>query len=84
MPVDVTSRGEAAEFMTRILGAGSGLLAQEWVPGRREGVSLFVAGTRSSPPAGTSRTARVPRWGVPRWSGRASRRRPIRWTPQCA
>ena len=46
VPVDVTSRGEAAEFMTRILGAGSGLLAQEWVPGRREGVSLFVAERR--------------------------------------
>ena len=69
VPVDVTSRGEAAEFMTRILGAGSGLLAQEWVPGGREGVSLFVADDeviaacghiahRTSPPLGGASVVR--------------------------
>jgi predicted ATP-grasp superfamily ATP-dependent carboligase len=67
--VDITSRGEAAEFMTRILGVGSGLLAQEWVPGRREGVSLFAAGDeviaacghiahRTSPPLGGASVVR--------------------------
>jgi predicted ATP-grasp superfamily ATP-dependent carboligase len=69
VPVDVTSRDESAAFMTRILGAGSGLLAQEWVPGRREGVSLFVAGDeviaacghvahRTSPPLGGASVVR--------------------------
>lgn len=69
LPVDVTSRDEAAEFMTRILSAGSGLLAQEWVPGRREGVSLFISGDeviaacghiahRTSPPLGGSSVVR--------------------------
>jgi hypothetical protein len=42
VPVDVTSRGEAAEFMTRILGGGSGLLAQEWC---RDAASGVVIGT---------------------------------------
>ena len=69
VPVDVASRDEAAEFMTRILGAGSGLLAQEWVPGRREGVSLFIArdeviaacghiAHRTSPPLGGASVVR--------------------------
>jgi len=69
VPVDVTSRSEAVEFATRILGVGSGLLAQEWVPGRREGVSLFVIGDdviaacghvayRTSPPLGGASVVR--------------------------
>ena len=69
VPVDVASRDEAAEFMTRILGSGSGLLAQEWVPGRREGVSLFIArdeviaacghiAHRTSPPLGGASVVR--------------------------
>ena len=44
MSVDVTRRARPPGFMTCILGAGSGLLVQEWVSRRREGVSLFVAG----------------------------------------
>lgn len=41
-PVDVINRIEAVEFTEKTLRAGSGLLAQEWVPGRREGVTLFI------------------------------------------
>lgn len=43
IPVDVMNRAEAAEFTKETLCAGSGLLAQEWAPGRREGVTLFIA-----------------------------------------
>jgi predicted ATP-grasp superfamily ATP-dependent carboligase len=43
VPVDVMNRTEATEFTEETLCAGSGLLAQEWVPGRREGVTLFIA-----------------------------------------
>jgi predicted ATP-grasp superfamily ATP-dependent carboligase len=43
VPVDVIDQAEAREVTTRILQAGVGVLAQEWVPGRREGVTLFIA-----------------------------------------
>lgn len=42
VPVDVINYEEASQFTDRILKAGAGVLAQEWIPGRREGVSLFV------------------------------------------
>lgn len=42
VPVDVINHEEASQFTERILKAGAGVLAQEWIPGRREGVSLFV------------------------------------------
>ncbi len=42
-PVDVMDRAEATHFTEKTLNAGSGLLAQEWAPGRREGVTLFIA-----------------------------------------
>jgi predicted ATP-grasp superfamily ATP-dependent carboligase len=42
VPVDVINKEEATEVITRFLDAGSGVLAQEWVPGRREGVTLFI------------------------------------------
>lgn len=44
VPVDVINEQEAAEVTRQILQAGAGVLAQEWVPGRREGVTLFIAG----------------------------------------
>ncbi|MGH3281923.1 MAG: ATP-grasp domain-containing protein [Trebonia sp.] len=43
IPVDVINDAEASEVTERILKAGAGVLAQQWVPGRREGVSLFIA-----------------------------------------
>jgi predicted ATP-grasp superfamily ATP-dependent carboligase len=42
-PVDVIDSTEAAQFTEKTLAVGSGLLAQQWVPGRREGVTLFIA-----------------------------------------
>jgi predicted ATP-grasp superfamily ATP-dependent carboligase len=42
LPVDVVNRDEATRAAERILATGSGILAQEWAPGRREGVTLFV------------------------------------------
>ena len=44
VPVDVINEDEAVAVTDRILQAGAGVLAQEWVPGRREGVTLFIAG----------------------------------------
>jgi predicted ATP-grasp superfamily ATP-dependent carboligase len=43
-PVEVIDESEAVGAIRRFFGAGAGVLAQEWVGGRREGVSLFVAG----------------------------------------
>lgn len=43
VPVDVIDEAEAREATERILKAGAAVLAQEWVPGRREGVTLFIA-----------------------------------------
>jgi predicted ATP-grasp superfamily ATP-dependent carboligase len=44
VPVDVVDEDEASEVCERILKAGADVLAQQWVPGRREGVTLFIAG----------------------------------------
>jgi predicted ATP-grasp superfamily ATP-dependent carboligase len=44
VPVDVINRDEASEASKRFMKAGAGVLAQQWVPGRREGVTLFIAG----------------------------------------
>jgi predicted ATP-grasp superfamily ATP-dependent carboligase len=63
VPVDVIDMDEAIEATQRILDAGAGVLAQEWVTGRREGATLFVMGDkvlaacghiahRTSPPLG--------------------------------
>jgi predicted ATP-grasp superfamily ATP-dependent carboligase len=63
VPVDVIDLPEATEVTQHILDAGAGVLAQEWAPGRREGVTLFIAGDevlaacghvahRTSPPLG--------------------------------
>jgi predicted ATP-grasp superfamily ATP-dependent carboligase len=63
MPVEVVSEAEAVDAATKFLDAGSPVLAQEWAPGRREGVSLFLAdgqvlascghvAHRTSPPLG--------------------------------
>jgi predicted ATP-grasp superfamily ATP-dependent carboligase len=43
VPEDVVDLAEARALTTRILAVGAGVLAQEWVPGRREGVTLFIA-----------------------------------------
>jgi predicted ATP-grasp superfamily ATP-dependent carboligase len=69
VPVDVINKEEATEVTRGFLDAGSGVLAQEWVPGRREGVSLFIkddevlAGCghvahRTSPPLGGASVVR--------------------------
>ena len=63
VPVEVVSEAEAEAVTEQILAAGSGVLAQEWLPGRREGVTVFVASDdvvaacghvahRTSPPLG--------------------------------
>lgn len=43
IPVDVINKAEAMGFTDRTLDSGSELLAQEWLPGQREGVTLFIA-----------------------------------------
>jgi predicted ATP-grasp superfamily ATP-dependent carboligase len=69
VPVDVINESEAKEITERILAAGAGVLAQEWVPGRREGVTLFIVGGevkaacghvahRTTPPLGGSSAVR--------------------------
>ncbi len=42
IPVEVITDAEAVDATTRLLAAGSGVIAQQWACGRREGVSLFV------------------------------------------
>jgi predicted ATP-grasp superfamily ATP-dependent carboligase len=69
VPVDVIDKDEAREVAASMIAAGSGVLAQEWVPGRREGVTLFIAGGevlancghvahRTSPPLGGASVVR--------------------------
>jgi predicted ATP-grasp superfamily ATP-dependent carboligase len=63
VPVEVVSRAEAVDATERFLAAGSSVLGQELACGRREGVTLFIAGDevlascahvayRTSPPLG--------------------------------
>jgi predicted ATP-grasp superfamily ATP-dependent carboligase len=40
--VEVVDEAEAVAAVRRFVGVGAGVLAQEWVGGRREGVTLFV------------------------------------------
>jgi predicted ATP-grasp superfamily ATP-dependent carboligase len=42
--VEVVDEAEAVAAVRRFVDAGAGVLAQQWVGGRREGVSLFVVG----------------------------------------
>jgi predicted ATP-grasp superfamily ATP-dependent carboligase len=69
VPVEVVSEAEAVATIEEFLAAGSGILAQEWLPGRREGVTLFVVGGsilascghvahRTSPPLGGASVVR--------------------------
>lgn len=69
VPVDVIDMDEATEVSERFLQAGAGALAQQWVPGRREGVSLFIEGDmvlaasghvahRTTPPLGGASAVR--------------------------
>jgi predicted ATP-grasp superfamily ATP-dependent carboligase len=69
VPLDVVDKDEAREIAGGMLAAGSGVLAQEWVPGRREGVTLFISGGevlascghvahRTSPPLGGASVVR--------------------------
>jgi carbamoyl-phosphate synthase large subunit len=41
-PVEVVNKTEAADTAGRFLAGGAAILAQEFVPGRREGVTLFI------------------------------------------
>jgi glycosyltransferase involved in cell wall biosynthesis/predicted ATP-grasp superfamily ATP-dependent carboligase len=43
-PIDVLTEAEAAEVTESFLAAGSGVLAQQFASGRREGVTLVVVG----------------------------------------
>jgi len=43
-PTEVVNEAEAIEVITRFTGAGADVLAQQWMSGRREGVTLFVSG----------------------------------------
>ncbi|MGH3167426.1 MAG: ATP-grasp domain-containing protein, partial [Trebonia sp.] len=69
VPVDVINSREAREVTGQFMRAGAGVLAQQWVPGRREGVSLFTAGDeviaacahvahRTTPPLGGASAVR--------------------------
>ena len=44
VPVEVVDKAEAAEVTGRFFAAGSSVLAQPWLPGRREAVTLFIVG----------------------------------------
>lgn len=44
VPAEVIDKEEALSTTLRFLEAGAGVIAQEWVCGRREGVSLFIMG----------------------------------------
>jgi predicted ATP-grasp superfamily ATP-dependent carboligase len=43
-PTEVVDEAEAVTAIEKILKAGAGVLAQQWVSGRREGVSMLVVG----------------------------------------
>lgn len=43
-PVEVIDKAEAAETAERLLAGSAVVLAQQWLPGRREGVTLFIVG----------------------------------------
>jgi predicted ATP-grasp superfamily ATP-dependent carboligase len=43
-PVEVIDKAEAAQVTECLLAGGAAVLAQQWLPGRREGVTLFIAG----------------------------------------
>lgn len=43
-PVEVVDKAEAAKVAERFFAHGSSVLAQPWLPGRREGVTLFIVG----------------------------------------
>ena len=43
VPVEVMDEAEATDATKRFLATGAGVLAQQWVRGRREGVTLFIA-----------------------------------------
>lgn len=69
VPVDVINKEEAIEAAERFLKAGTGVLAQQWAPGRREGVTLFIVGDqvaaicghvahRTTPPLGGASAVR--------------------------
>ncbi len=42
VPVEVINQAEAVAAAEKFLAAGSGVLAQQWACGRREGVTLFI------------------------------------------
>lgn len=43
LPVEVIDKGEATEAARDLLAGGATVIAQQWLPGRREGVTLFIA-----------------------------------------
>jgi D-alanine-D-alanine ligase-like ATP-grasp enzyme len=68
-PVDVISEAEARAVTEKILAVGSGVLAQQFAPGHREGVTLFMVdgevrascghrAYRTSPPLGGASAVR--------------------------
>jgi predicted ATP-grasp superfamily ATP-dependent carboligase len=42
VPVEVLDKDEATQVAERLFATGSSILAQPWVPGRREGITLFI------------------------------------------
>jgi predicted ATP-grasp superfamily ATP-dependent carboligase len=44
VPTEVVDKAEAAKVAERFFATGSSILAQPWVPGRRESVTLFMVG----------------------------------------
>ncbi len=43
LPVEVIDKDEATEAVRDLLMGGATVIAQQWLPGRREGVTLFIA-----------------------------------------
>jgi predicted ATP-grasp superfamily ATP-dependent carboligase len=43
LPVEVIDKDEATEAARDLLAGGATVIAQQWLPGRREGVTLFIA-----------------------------------------
>jgi predicted ATP-grasp superfamily ATP-dependent carboligase len=44
VPIEVIDEAEAARETARLLSGRPAVLAQQWAPGRREGVTLFIVG----------------------------------------
>ena len=69
VPIEVVDKADAADVAMRFFATGSSILAQPWLPGRRESVTLFIVGgevlascthmeCRTTPPLGGASVVR--------------------------